>query len=367
VADAGLRRPPLRVLLAGAGAQGRQWLTAMQRSANVAVAGIVDLDRDTAYAAAAGLDIPVDTRLSRLALRSPADAVVNATAPAAHVAVTLEALALGLPVLSEKPVADTMAGALTLAAATETGNLLLMVNQSRRYNARLHRLRSVVRQLGDVIYLTSSFFRPPYLEGFRASMEHPLLRDMAIHAFDAARFILTAEPVAVHCDAFNPAGSPYSGKAAASAVFEMSTGTRFAYTGSWCSTGFTTSWNCEWRASGRAGTVCWDGESEPGLDVDAMIPSQPSADGPSAEYLAGALDDFRLALSTGRKPMGEVHDNIWSHAMVEAAIRSAETGSRVALHDVLDAAYEQALDLAPKEVAEVLRMWSSPRVQLGTS
>ena len=42
-------------------------------------------------------------------------------------------------------------------------------------------------------------------------------------------------------------------------------------------------------------------------------------------------------------PPTEVHRNVLSLAMVEGAIRSAQTGQRVVLADVLDEAYEQAL------------------------
>lgn len=35
-------------------------------------------------------------------------------------------------------------------------------------------------------------------------MDHPLLLDMAVHAFDAARWFLGADPVGVYCEEFNP-------------------------------------------------------------------------------------------------------------------------------------------------------------------
>ncbi len=50
---------------------------------------------------------------------------------------------------------------------------------------------------------------------------------------------------------------------------------------------------------------------------------------PEAGGIEGSLRDFINALTTGKLPMGECHDNIKSLAMVFAAIESAETGQRV--------------------------------------
>ena len=59
-------------------------------------------------------------------------------------------------------------------------------------------------------------------------------------------------------------------------------------------------------------------------------------------------------------PNGEVHTNVLSVAMVEAAIRSAETGQRVALAAVVEDAYEQAVTTEPNaEVRAVLASWAS--------
>ena len=47
---------------------------------------------------------------------------------------------------------------------------------------------------------------------------------MAIHTFDAARFLAGADPVSVICHEWNPPGSWYDHDASAVAVFELSGG-----------------------------------------------------------------------------------------------------------------------------------------------
>jgi len=353
---------PLRVVVVGAGSMGRAWLAAIAAAPGVQLAGIVDLD--LAAARAARPDVPVGTDVVELAAATGADAVINVTVPAAHHAVTTAALFAGLPVLGEKPVADTVAQALSLAAASEVTGKLFMVSQSRRWNPQLFRLREMVSQLGAIGTVTTEFFRAPRFGGFRDEMAYPLLVDMAIHPFDSVRFLLGTDPVSVFCESYNPSWSWFEGDAAATAIFEMADGARYVYTGSWCSPGPETSWNGSWRVSGANGTLFWDGENEPVGPVQATVTSDLSG-------ISGALRVFADALRTGERPMGEVHENVMSLAMVEAAIESSRMGMPVRLNDVLDNARRTALrDEGRPDVRATLAAWppvpevvSSARVQ----
>jgi predicted dehydrogenase len=196
-------------------------------------------------------------------------------------------------------------------------------------------------------------------------MAHPLLVDMAIHAFDAARFLLRAEPVSAYCQAYNPSWSWYAGDANATAVFEMESGTRYVFTGSWCSPGADTSWNGAWRVSGENGSALWNGDDEPILYAEST-----KADWPQSPYsgISGALQVFVSALRTGQLPSGEVHENVMSLAMVEAAVQSAATGQVVRLDDVLERAHAQAIrDEARADVRTVLQRWPSVREALAVA
>lgn len=65
-------------------------------------------------------------------------------------------------------------------------------------------------------------------------------------------------------------------------------------------------------------------------------------------------------LRTGRTPDTEAHRNILSLAMVEAAVRSADTGRRIEVADVLEDAYATALTTdAPQHLREALASWGS--------
>jgi len=333
---------PLPVLCVGAGAMGRAWLAAIAADPEVRLVGVVDIDLATARSAVAalGLDLPVGADVAALAAETGARAVVNVTVPAAHHPVATAALRAGLPVLGEKPAAATLAEAVALADTASATGQLFMVSQSRRWNPQVFALRELVAELGAVGSVTTEFFRAPRFGGFRDQMAHPLLVDMAIHPFDTARFLLDADPVSVYCEAWNPPWSWYAGAANATAVFEMAGGARYTYTGSWCAPGAETSWNGAWRVSGEKGSAHWDGDHDPTLTADhAPTPHPPSR----YSGIAGALRAFVEALRTGGTPMGEIHENLMSLAMVEAAVESADAGVPVRLADVLDRARTTAL------------------------
>lgn len=357
---------PLPVVAVGAGAMGRAWLRTIEESASAELVGVVDLDLDAARSAVADLGrpgLPVGPDAVTLAEQTGAQAVVNVTVPVAHHPVTTAALLAGLPVLGEKPVADTLARALSLVAAAEVTGELFMVSQSRRWNPQVAALRGMVEDLGAVGALTTEFFKAPHFGGFRDEMAHPLLVDMAIHPFDTARYVLGAEPVTAWCTAYNPPWSWYAGAANATAVFEMSTGARYTYTGSWCAPGAETSWNGAWRVSAEHGTALWDGDTDPVLDAD--LGSREDRVRSPYDGISGSLQVFCEALRSGETPMGEVHENVMSLAMVEAAVESAESGQRVALDVVLERAHAAALAAEQRpDVRDALASWPSVREAL---
>jgi predicted dehydrogenase len=361
---------PVRLIQVGAGLMGRHWLDVIGQSTDVRLVGLADLDLATAQRAAAGAglaDVEVTATLTELLGRVEADAVINVTIPEAHAEISTTAVLSGLAVLCEKPVAHNISAALSMVAAAEVSGRLLMVSQSRRYWRNLDALRGQVARLGRLGLVECSFFQAPHFGGFREQMPFPLLIDMAIHHFDLARDLIGSEPAWIVCESFNPAWSWYAGDAAADVHAEFADGTRFVYTGSWCSPGLETSWNGSWRVSASGGTALWDGDHEPAAQtVDGEPIAAVAGTGP--EEIAGSLAEFVAALRGGRVPSGEVHSNIMSLAMVEGAVRSAQTRQPVVLGDLLDDAYRQALAAEQRpELAVALASWPSVHEVIGNA
>lgn len=333
-------RRPLRGVVVGAGFLGPFWARELIASLETELVGWVDIDAERVRERARALGVPelaTGTELTAMLAAQEPDFVVNVTAPLAHHAVTTATLARGLPVLSEKPLATSMDEAREMVAAADAAGRLLMVSQNRRYMPALVAFRDTVAQLGQLASLTCDFYIAHRTPGgsFLGTLEQPLLFDMAIHLFDAARALTGTDPVSVYCESYSPAGSWYAGAPAANAIFRMTGDLRFVLNGSWCADGFQTSWTGSWRAVGERGSAMWDGQrrprvqSGPGVALEAVTPAPRRRRRNRFDGLDDALAEFVTALRTGRVPQGECHDNLRSLAMCHAAVESARSGAPV--------------------------------------
>jgi predicted dehydrogenase len=332
-----------RALIVGAGGMGRAWGRNLHDHPDVDIVGWVDIRPEAAQFAVDELKISgayAGDDLGKALAETRPDFVVDVTIPEAHHDVTLQALAAGVPVLGEKPMATSMEQARAMVTASEHARRLYMVSQSRRYDPRIAAYGGLINQfLGPVGILKSDFFIGAHFGGFRDEMAHVLILDMAIHTFDAARYLTGADPVSVYCEEYNPGWSWYKGNASATALFDMTGGLRYLYTGSWCAEGAATSWESEWRAVGPHGTAIWDGVDN--IKADVVVEHGGFHAKTETHYghpmemprgIAGSLQEFLIALRTGQTPQGECHDNIKSLAMVFGAIESSVTGKRVEIH-----------------------------------
>jgi len=336
-----------RALLVGAGSMGRQWAKNLKECERTEQVAWIDIRPGAAEEAVKELglgDTYTGTDLATAIHAMQPDFVVDVTIPEAHRDVTVAALGAGLPVIGEKPMAHSMAAARDMVAASERAGKLYMVSQSRRYDERIRDYRDLVRaNLGPLGILNSDFYIGAHFGGFRDEMASPLVLDMAIHTFDAARYISGADPVAVYCEEFNPPWSWYTGDACASAIFEMSNGLRYTYRGSWCGEGLNSSWECDWRAVGPNGTALWDGHGNvtvgtvtkrEGFHSECAVAKHEVVLG-EHDGIRGSLREFLHALETGETPNGECHDNIKSLAMVFGAMESSRRRARVYIAELM--------------------------------
>ncbi|HIY23389.1 MAG TPA: Gfo/Idh/MocA family oxidoreductase [Candidatus Brachybacterium merdigallinarum] len=396
---------PARAVIVGAGGMGTWWSKVVVASDVAELVGVADLDESAParVLAESGIADPgsvaTGTDGVELALATEADILINPTVPVAHHPVTVRALHAGIPVLGEKPVTETLPEALSLLAHAQTTGVPFMISQSRRFFPQVRQLRGFLAEFGPTV-LTSAFFSL-FTEhgGFRSTQQHPLLRDMGIHAFDTARYITGTDPVAVTAHGTNPPWSVYAGDGTVSCTFEMvRAGGRenpvepehslFVYNGTWNARGLGTYWNSEWRLGAEHGSATWDGRGAPrfgaeegprpgtdnadaGLDADRaerLAVLQAEADAPHDDepnQIDASLIEFVTALREDRRPLSEVHENILSFAMVEAAVTSVDRGTRVEIDPLLEAARDQAIAAETDEQARaVLQSWSSVREAL---
>lgn len=341
-----------RIALAGCGSMARKWVSYALSREDCELVALVDISPSATAAMAEQFRLPCGTYtdLSEAIADSGANVVFDVTIPAVHKQIVTTAVACGCHVLGEKPMAASMEDARAVAAAVRESGRTYAIMQNRRYLKHIRALRAMLEdgEIGEPGFMTADFFLGPHFGGFRETMDSPLLLDMAIHTFDQARFLAGGDPVSVYCHEFNPAGSWYAGKAAATCIFEFDNGIVFSYNGSWCAEGAPTSWEASWRITGSVGTAIWDGSHAPFVESPAYADAEPDAQAGSLlrksgrktaeperwtgrEGHDGCLDEMFAALSEGREAETTYRDNIKSMAMVYGAIDSAAAGRKVSL------------------------------------
>ncbi|MEP9389809.1 Gfo/Idh/MocA family oxidoreductase [Mesorhizobium sp. KR9-304] len=344
-----------KAILVGCGNMAATWVRALREPAlkdRVVLTGLVDLDLAAAERLRSEFDIsecPAGIDLDGMLSDLRPQIVFDVAVPSARLDVVKTSLGRGCHVLSEKPMATTMEDARKIRQAASRAGRLFAVCQNRRFKEGIRRVRATIESglLGTVNAIHCDFFVGAHFGGFRDVMQHVLLLDMAIHTFDAARFLSGQEPVAVYCHESNPSGSWYAYGSAANAIFEFTGDVIFTYRGSWSAEGANTSWDSAWRIVGPRGTLLWDGEDHFALNVVdgndgffrplRQVDVPPAPDPRLANGHVSVIDDFLGAIENGREPETSGRDNIRSLAMVFSAIESAAARRRVPI-DVQEAA-----------------------------
>jgi len=250
----------IRVIQVGVGGMGNAWLQVVAASDEVEHAAWVDVNPQALQQQCQAHDFEPErcyTSLGEALAREPADGLINVTPPQFHEAVCCAGLEAGLPVLTEKPLADSLDAARRSVECAERVRLPLMVAQNYRYGDLVNTLRNLVAAggYGVVGQVSVAFHRGPRFGGFREEMPDPLIVDMAIHHFDLMRHILRADPVSVRGCSWNPRWSWFRGDASVALVFAFSGGLQVVYQGSWCATGDETPWNGNWRIECEKGVI----------------------------------------------------------------------------------------------------------------
>ncbi len=323
----------MKVIQVGIGGMGNAWLRAVLDSPVVDYAGFVEVSDKIAAEQVAkyGLDGNRIYKTLGEALRAiQADGIINVTPPQFHKAVSVEALEAGIPVLSEKPLADTRQSALDIVEAANRTSVLHMVTQNYRYSPATQTLKKALDAgvVGPIGAAHVEFFKGPHFGGFREEMAYPLIIDMSIHHFDLMRFFLGSDPVQVFGRSWNPPWSWFKGDASASVVLDFANGVHVSYDGSWCSQGRETDWNANWRFEGTKGVVAMvNSQVYTQLTGAEPVPVEPVTMERTAQ--AYLLHEFYEAVTQSKPAVTTCQDNIKSLSIVFDVVHSFETGQVV--------------------------------------
>ena len=195
-------KKPTKLAVLGAGLIGRRHIDHVQQVPEAELTAIVD-------PSAAGQEIALDKSvawfpdLGALLAQQKPDGIIAATPTQLHVANGLEAIAAGIPILLEKPIADDVASAEVLVAAAEKSGIALLIGHHRRHNPMIQRAKAIIDSgtLGRIVSVHGFFWLTKPDDYFEIQWRRekgagPVLTNL-IHDIDLLRY-LCGDISAVH-------------------------------------------------------------------------------------------------------------------------------------------------------------------------
>ncbi len=334
---------PLRFILVGLGARSRIWQRVLADHPACRLVGLVETDPGRLARAAADTPQAVSaSTLEELTTNVEADVALLCTPPGGRRAQVAAACEAGLAILTEKPLADTVADAERCVADAADAGVPLTVGLNFRYLAVTRALKSLFSpdrlgrpEFGRFTYERWRDGHLPHINKYPLSMSQPMLWEQSIHHFDLMRFVYDAEPVQIAARTFNPSWSMYEGDANVGALITFTDGIEVTYQGTWAGNWRTMGF--EWRTECRQG-IAVQGEMFGALGYalrdDPELTAVPLAhEEPWVDDARALLDDFvrHLLEHTPQPCPGTDHLN--SLRMVEACIRSSRDGETVRLQE----------------------------------
>jgi predicted dehydrogenase len=147
----------VRLAVVGAGLIGRRHIEEVVASSHAALAAIVN-PGEPGPGLAARYGVPLYRNMSELFATDKPDGVILATPNQLHVDGGLECVSAGVPVIVEKPIGDAMAGARKLVEAGEAAGVTVLTGHHRNYSPIVAKAREIVRsgQLGQIVAVTGT-------------------------------------------------------------------------------------------------------------------------------------------------------------------------------------------------------------------
>ena len=347
-----------RVIHVGIGVFGKRWcrefLNTNVDDGTIEVVALVDIDADNLAYGRQALGLSEDrcfTDAAEAFAKVEADFCTVVVTPEHHEAVIDAALAAGLDILCEKPIADTMAATLRIAGKVRKSGRKMAVTMSHRFDQDKTTLRRIVRSgvLGRINAIGMRFQGDmrqhlAWSSLFRHVMEHPLLVEGSIHHFDIIADFAGARCETLSAVTWKPDWAEFRGDTDAIVTMTFENGVRAVYEGS-CSNsvGLNTFYKEYIRVDGELGTAIlshrdvevfarqdiWRQEHREGRGQKVALLQQP-------KWINNWLIERFAAWREGGPAMEtEVSSNLYTSAMVFAAIESGKTGGPIRLPDFI--------------------------------
>jgi predicted dehydrogenase len=350
-----------RVIQVGTGGFGSAWcrgfLPPNVADGLVEVVAAADVNPAALANAREGLGLPESrcyTDPRRALDEVEADFCTVVVPPAHHEEIVDLALERGLHILSEKPIADTLAASVRIADKVRAADRKMGVTMSHRFDQDKSTLRDELRSRrhGALDYLVCRFTCDCRKFGswgvFRHEIPDALMVEGAVHHLDILADLAGAKCSTIYAQTWTPPWGEFAGHAQGLVVMVFGNGTRAFYEGAKTNAVSLNCWGHEYiraecedatlvlsdrrlevfrHAAGESGTRASEGGGE-----NVPLLQQPKW---ANTWL---IEKFVQWLDGGPPMETNVEDNLRSVALVFAAIESSRTGRQVNVQDFLAAA-----------------------------
>jgi predicted dehydrogenase len=272
-----------------------------------------------------------------------ADFAGVAVPPQFHKEAVIAALEAGMPVITEKPIADTLESAMEMVAAADSTGLPCSVIQNYRHEPNkqeLVRIREEGR-LGRLQHILGRYacdYRKPGSWGkdWRHTMDFGLLFEGSVHHFDMLRFLSGGDCETLVGFGWNPDWSSFKHFSSGMYLMKMNNGVHTFYEGNSTAAGITNCWHNEYyRAEFEEGSVEVWGTDQVSITRVGQEPETYTAPALEWDNHDHLFVEFLDWLDGGPASATCIQDNIKSFAMVIAAMQTTLDGQPKQISDLI--------------------------------
>lgn len=350
-----------RMILVGLGAKGRDWckndLPPNIVDGLIEVVAAVDIDPATLGYAQTSLGLRrdqcfTDVQTAFAGVRADCCAIV--VTPAQHEAVVDAALEHNLHILSEKPIADTLAASARIAEKVRSAGVKMGVTMSHRYDQDKSTLRQELRsgRYGALDYLichlTTDLRKYGSWGEFRHEIPDPLMVEGAVHHLDLLADLAGAKCDIIYAQTWNPPWGEYAGDSQALVTMTFENGSRAFFEGACANAVGLRDWSQETiRAECELATLVLNARRLERFTCDParQRTNRSEGDGDDVPLLqrpkwmnTWLIEQFVHWLDGGEPMETNVEANLQSVALIFAAIESSQTGQPVKVQRMLNEA-----------------------------
>ncbi|MHC1950395.1 Gfo/Idh/MocA family oxidoreductase [Bradyrhizobium sp. UFLA06-06] len=347
-----------KVLQIGAGGFGERWcdtfLPANVTDGTIEVVGLVDIDIKALERGRRHLGLKTEqcfTSAQEAFRAVDADFCAIVIPPALHESIVDLALARGMHILSEKPIADTMEASIRIADKVKAAGRKMGVTMSVRFDQDKSTLRQLISEnaLGQVNTVSCRHASDCRIydswSRFRHEMAYPTLIESAVHHLDIMADLAGAPCTSIFARSWRPEWAEYKGDTDVILLMDFANSAHGVYEGSASHPTGLNDWHFEYfRVETASGTAILDHRELEVFhrDPNRIYQKSRQGKGQQVSLLRGTkwktallIEQFCRWLDGGPPMVTNIEDNLQSVAMVFAAIESARLGQPVKVQEFL--------------------------------